>query len=655
MINEDLIYNLDYITVVPSNCKFSELIKYSIGNVITFSSVDDIEKIVDFTIKNNVKRIIFTDYLIEYDEIIKKLNENILLDFIFTNKASSFSDYNIINMYNSVVSLLKKQKINKLAFIDKSLYEKFRKKYNNIYYLKLDIEKKCDETIPKKYIGVLNTDNDPKNSFYNELSAVKMLGKYKVKLYNITEETNKFLNLFKIKNKIVSNKDLYLNNIVNLDINFSSSSPYNFLRSMDNNIPCIIGNNDLDLPLNLKKYLMVQSDDDITEIKEKIEKAIKNKNEIMTNYKKFRENYSTESQMLIKKFLDKKEIITNDEILLTVVVPVYNVEQYLDTCLNSIIDAKIDNMEILIINDGSKDNSEETIEKYLKKYPKLIKYIKQENHGLGNVRNVALKNARGKYIASVDSDDTIDRNFFKEALPYLKDDIDVLVCDWLTIYSKDNTSVTYAYDTILKIENKYKKILYATIMPSTCNKIIKKSLYDNLKFVEGKKYEDLSTNPIIMLKAKKIKYINKPYYHYMIREGSIMRTSVGYDMIDIIKILDERVKLYTNISKEELDEFRYYIYLFRIEESIINNVYKMEKKEREIYINYIYKSILNILKDILESNRYKEFITKLDTERKEFLLKRNKSILDKKFNEFIEENEIIEFKAIRILYDKDNW
>ena len=133
MINEELIYNLDYITIVPNNSDYLELIKYSIKNVITFSSESDIQKIMNFTSKNSVKEIIFVDYLTEYDEIIKNIDKNILINFVFTYKASSFSDYNIINMYNSIVSLLNNQKINKLAFIDKALYEKYKTIYNNIY------------------------------------------------------------------------------------------------------------------------------------------------------------------------------------------------------------------------------------------------------------------------------------------------------------------------------------------------------------------------------------------------------------------------------------------------------------------------------------------------------------------------------------------
>ena len=82
--------------------------------------------------------------------------------------------------------------------------------------------------------------------------------------------------------------------------------------------------------------------------------------------------------------------------LLTAVVPVYNTAAYIPECMDSIINAQIDNMEILVINDGSTDNSEEIIKHYVEKYPRLVKYIKQENHGLGNVRNVGLEHAKGK-------------------------------------------------------------------------------------------------------------------------------------------------------------------------------------------------------------------------------------------------------------------
>ena len=98
-------------------------------------------------------------------------------------------------------------------------------------------------------------------------------------------------------------------------------------------------------------------------------------------------------------------------------------------------------------------------------------------------------------------------------------------------------------------------------MPSTCNKIVKKSLYEklNIKYIEDK-YEDLSTNPFVLFEAKTLKYFPKGYYEYYIRENSIMRSSAGYSMIDIIKIVNDRLNKYKESISVEEEKFKYYTF-----------------------------------------------------------------------------------------------
>ena len=302
-------------------------------------------------------------------------------------------------------------------------------------------------------------------------------------------------------------------NDINLYINFTYSNLLPFFKSFEYGVPCLIGNTTLlDNYPKLKKYLVVKSDDSIDEIAEQIKTAQKNKEEILNLYKNFKLDYEKETYSLKEKFLGlsefQKEI--SYEKLISVIVPIYNVEKYLSKSLDSIIAAKVDDMEILLINDGSTDNSDQIAKEYASNYPDLIRYIYQTNHGLGNVRNVGLKESKGKYIASIDSDDTININFFKEALPYIKNDVDMVIYDWQSITEKESFP-TPALDTMIDVDSDYKKSLYATIMPSACNKIVKKELYNDIKFAEGKKFEDLSTNPIIILKSNKIKYINCSY------------------------------------------------------------------------------------------------------------------------------------------------
>ena len=384
----------------------------------------------------------------------------------------------------------------------------------------------------------------------------------------------------------------------------------------------------------------MNSDDDIDEIAKRITLVEKNREKIKKEYKEFRKRYSQESKESINQFLGIKreeEKKKDDELLLTIVVPAWNVEKYIAESLDSILKALIDKTEILIINDGSKDETEKVIKKYVEKYPKLIRYIYQENHGLGSVRNIGLKEARGKYIASIDSDDIINIDFFQDAEEYLLKDVDIVMYDWLTVTNNDSY-ITPASDWIFNNNqwNRYEGLLYTTIMPSACNKIVKKKLYEDLdiNYYPGK-FEDLSATPFIMLKAETIKYFQKPYYEYFIRSNSLMRTTPGYSMIDVIELVEERLSKYKEYLKADIETFKYYTYSWRIEEYILNPLYSIEEKEIKKNIEYINDHIKDIVLDIFQNKKYKETILNLKKEHKEFIEERNKAFEKNKLADFI--------------------
>ena len=384
----------------------------------------------------------------------------------------------------------------------------------------------------------------------------------------------------------------------------------------------------------------MESDDDIDEIAERLNKCIENKEIILEEYRKFREDYSKKVRESVVDFLeigicDRKYTIYDK--LLTVVVPVYNTEKYLARCLDSIIGASIPNMEILVINDGSTDGSGKIIKEYSSKYPDLIRYIEQKNGGLGHVRNVGLKEAKGRYIASVDSDDTIDVEFLRSALTYMEEDVDVIVCDWMSI-SGEGPFETAAVDWVFDKRSKIEGILYTTIMPSTCNKIMKKELFDGVCYLE-QKYEDLSTNPLALVRAETLKYLHKPYYNYYLTNNSLMRSTINpKEMVDAIKYLDSGLKNCNLVINEE--EFKYYTYSWRIEEFIINPLYELGGEELNRTINYIDEKMGGIINEIFESIYYKDMLDGLQSnELREYIIRRNEAIKDKKLRYFIESNK----------------
>ncbi len=659
MIDKDIVYNDEYLVILPSTTSYLlEAFQYTYGNVLLFDDLESIDKQVKIINKNNFKQIIFVDFIPEYKSIIASIKDRCKYKVIFTKSLGSFYDQKIYKSFNEIIKLYNKKVISKVGFIDSNIYKVFKNKVN-CCLVSLDILKKeYNNKFNNKKVGLLNNADNPTYSYYNELSALSFEN-YKVSLKDANKTTKDFLKLFKIKYSV--NKKKYMNNnLVNLYINFTNNNNILFLESMDRFVPCILGNNDILDNSELKKYLVVDSDDSIDEIRDRIELVKSKRDEILKEYEKFREEYSKKCIKEKEEFLgykkeDKKE--NKSDLLLSIIVPVYNTESYLRDCLNSIIKSlpkKLkNNCEILIINDGSTDNSEQIIKEYESKY-KFIKYIYQSNKGLGNVRNIALDNLRGKYISSIDSDDTVNKNFFKEVNKAIEKNVDVFICDWLskTDDSKYTTSAI-EYGVFDRL-SKYEGILFSSIMPSTCNKVFKKSLFDELKisYLEDK-FEDFSTNPFILLKANTIYYVNKPYYEYYIRSNSIMRSSAGLSMINVLKEFYLRLDKYKEYVNVDIDLFKYYSVSWRMEDYIFNQLYDLDVKEREKMINYLYDNLYDQVKDIFSNKYYNEMIESLSDEKKEYILKRNKSIIDKDLFNFLDKKNNIYKLNAPIIYFGD--
>lgn len=640
----DIIYNKKYLVIVPTMSEeLLDSFNYTFGNSLLMKNdLDEISFYSQFINQNNFQQIIFVDFQLEYLELIDKLEEKHNIKFIFTKSLASLSDTFFYDVFKNIIKLYNQEKILAIGFLDNNLYQVLKAKYKNIFYILLDRQENGqipNKNKSNKTIGILNNQEDPKHSYFNELSAIKLLDGYKAKITSPSKVNKEFLRTFDIQYTV--DKKAITDNEINLYINFTNNNYLLFLESMDNNIPCILGNTSiLDNNQKLKEYIVMKSDDDVNEIADRVNKAIKNKNEILKLYSDFRKEYKKEVNERLEKFTEieknTKSTEKKYEKLLSVIVPVYNVEDYLGKSLQSILDARIDDMEIIVINDGSKDNSEKIALKFQKKYPNIIRYISQENHGLGNVRNVGLKEAKGKYIASIDSDDTININFFTDAEEYMNQNVDMIIYDWLTVTDKEKYP-TAALDYIYIGKNRYRGILYTTIMPSQCNKIIKKDLYDKLKinYIEDK-YEDLSTNPIILMATETIKYINKPYYEYYIRSNSIMRSSPGYSMIDVIEKVDKRLEKYKMYCNLDFEEFKFNIFYWRIEQYIINPLFDLDEDELDKMIEYIEKNIKDLYLDLLNSKFGEQMINNIKNEKlKENIIKRNKMINKGELKKFI--------------------
>ena len=211
---------------------------------------------------------------------------------------------------------------------------------------------------------------------------------------------------------------------------------------------------------------------------------------------------------------------------LSVIVPVYNVEQYIHKCVASILSQTFADFELILVNDGSPDNCDKICDEYASK-DNRVKVFHKKNGGVSEARNVGLDAATGEYISFIDPDDWIDKNMYEQTLAYMADnDLDI-VCFDVEEVRTSKSFVRYKYDSnkgFTSREALY-EILIDGIDNSPCNKIYKKYTWEGVRFPVGRRFEDVATIYKTFHNANKIGYMRKAYYHYFRREGSAIALS----------------------------------------------------------------------------------------------------------------------------------
>ena len=241
-------------------------------------------------------------------------------------------------------------------------------------------------------------------------------------------------------------------------------------------------------------------------------------------------------------------------VLLSIVVPVYNTERYLKNCLDSILNQTMRGYEIIVINDGSKDHSEQILKEYEKQYPEIVKVVYQENHGIGYTRNVGIQHSRGKYITFIDSDDAIEPNYCEAMLKKAElNDYDMVVCDYYDVseengYKKRINIANFDDTNLVEAPN-----LLFDINSSPWNKIYKTELLRdyNIEFPENVKYEDVLFVLKFLTVAKRIGKVDNALVNYLIRTGSETKV-MNNQVFDIFMIFSELKDYLEQQGKYEL-------------------------------------------------------------------------------------------------------
>lgn len=255
---------------------------------------------------------------------------------------------------------------------------------------------------------------------------------------------------------------------------------------------------------------------------------------------------------------------------ISVIVPVYNTEKYLSKCLDSILNQTLKDIEVIVVNDGSKDNSQTIINQYKNNDSRIISILK-DNGGLSDARNVGIEKALGKYIAFVDSDDYIAAEMFKKMIDLAEEhQSEIVLCDLVKV---DENGIEFrdlpqSPQLSSKIILKENFTIFGEMSCFACNKIFKKTLFENHKFRKGIHFEDIELIPKLVLDSTIISKINEPFYKYFERQDSITKTHTtkGLDMfLAVNEVTNYFYKSKYNTFATELKRFQiiqgYYSYL----------------------------------------------------------------------------------------------
>jgi len=294
----------------------------------------------------------------------------------------------------------------------------------------------------------------------------------------------------------------------------------------------------------------------------------------------------------LKQNMDKAQ-----QPLITVAVTVYNIKDYLKRSIESVCNQTYSNLEILLVDDGSFDGSENVCDEYAKKDSR-IRVIHKKNGGPSEARNIAIEQAKGEYIAFVDGDDWIEKNMYENMyLALKKANAALAVCAYKEVsvnHIQDPTNdVVLYFDKDEALESFIKEEEDVIIQNAAWNKLFQKELLKELRFPVGKLYEEIVFTTKLLHEANRVVYLNQGYYNYVVdRMGSIMNAGVNSRIFtDQIPLYYEKRKYLQSIGREDFVNIHNYFFYKRL----LLHYLELQKKKPEGYQNFC-KQIRQIIK-----------------------------------------------------------
>jgi len=246
--------------------------------------------------------------------------------------------------------------------------------------------------------------------------------------------------------------------------------------------------------------------------------------------------------------------------LVTVIIPIYNVEKYLSQCIDSVLKQTYTTLEILLIDDGSTDKSTVICDDYMR-IDKRIRVIHQKNHGIGAVRNLGVSEAKGIYLFWMDSDDYIANNIIEELyLNLLETDADISICNYTQgserdyVFKQDKEKKIEVFGSRQGLGRIYQSHHDSFIMVVSWAKLIKKSLYQDLSYPDDKIFEDIYMGHHLIHKCRILVYTEKTLYYYYKWSESILGKTLYIEKLDYLGAFEERILFFEKLGYLELKE-----------------------------------------------------------------------------------------------------
>lgn len=272
----------------------------------------------------------------------------------------------------------------------------------------------------------------------------------------------------------------------------------------------------------------------------------------------------------------------------SVIVPFYNVEKYIEKCLETLVNQTLDDIEIILVNDGSKDKTVDIVKKYKEMYSNKIVYLEKENGGLSDARNYAISYARGEYIAFLDSDDYVETNMYKEMYEIAqKENSDMVECNFIWEYpNKTRIDIGTTYNNKHEMIEKIRVVAW--------NKLIKREILEKSKvqFPKGYRYEDVEFTYKLIPFLEKVSFCKTPMVHYVQREGSIsnVQNKRNAEIFDVMEHVMDYYKE-NNLYEEYYQELEYLYARYAFCSSFLRIVKIKDKEIRKQLLDMTWNNV----------------------------------------------------------------